>query len=350
MTTVKLHDLRIKEIKPLISPALLEHDLPVSQELTDQIVRFRREIINIVRGEDPRLLVVVGPCSIHDTKAALEYAEKLVQLKEELKDKLCIVMRVYFEKPRTTMGWKGLINDPHLDGSCDINAGLRIARKLLLDINKIGLPAATEFLDTITPQYIADLISWGAIGARTTESQVHRHLASGLSMPIGFKNGTNGDIDIAVNAILSAGAAHSFLSVTSSGLSAIVRTLGNQDCHVILRGGSNGPNYLADHVAVVKQQLIAKGLLPKIMIDCSHGNSQKDYRKQADVVDSLCQQIGERDQGGLAVTGVMIESHLYAGRQDLKDPNILEYGKSITDACVDWPETVRLLKMLAEAV
>ncbi len=347
MTNVKLQDLRIKEIKPLISPALLEHDLPVNAQLTDQIVKLRQEVARIVHGEDARLLVVVGPCSIHDTQAALEYAEKLVTLREELKDKLCLVMRVYFEKPRTTVGWKGLINDPYLDGSCDINRGLRIARKLLLDINSRGLPAATEFLDTITPQYIADLISWGAIGARTTESQVHRHLASGLSMPIGFKNGTHGDIDIAINAILSANVSHSFLSVTSSGLSAIVSTLGNQDCHVILRGGSHGPNYSADHVAIVQQQLIAKGLLPKAMIDCSHGNSLKDYKKQNLVIDSICQQMQRENHG---ILGVMIESHLQAGRQELQNAAHLEYGKSITDACIDWSETVTVLKKLAEAV
>jgi len=347
MTAVKLHDIRIKEIKPLISPALLEHDLPVSAALADRITQCRQEIVNIIRGDDSRLLVIVGPCSIHDTQAALEYAEKLAGLKEDLKDKLCIVMRVYFEKPRTTIGWKGLINDPHLDGSCDINTGLRVARQLLLDINNLHVPAATEFLDTITPQYIADLISWGAIGARTTESQVHRHLASGLSMPIGFKNGTNGDIDIAVNAILSASASHSFLSVTHSGLSAIVSTLGNPDCHVILRGGSQGPNYSVDQVALVKQELNNKQLLPRVMIDCSHGNSQKDYRKQADVIDSVCQQVREKHHN---ILGVMVESHLCAGRQDLNDLKTLEYGKSITDACVDWPETVRLLKQLAQAV
>lgn len=347
MTAVKLHDIRIKEIKPLLSPALLEHDLPVSLELADKIAEFRQEVASIVSGDDSRLLVVVGPCSIHDTKAALEYAGKLAGLREQLKDRLCIVMRVYFEKPRTTVGWKGLINDPQLDGSCDINAGLRIARKLLIDINSMGLPAATEFLDTITPQYIADLISWGAIGARTTESQVHRHLASGLSMPIGFKNGTNGDIDIAMNAILSAGAPHSFLSVTQSGLSAIVSTLGNPDCHVILRGGSSGPNYAAEQVAAVKQQLLFQHLRPHLMVDCSHGNSQKDYRKQVEVVDSICLQMQKTDHG---ILGVMIESHLNAGRQDLQQLGKLEYGKSITDACVDWSETVRLLMQLAAAV
>lgn len=345
MINITLHDIRIKEIKPLISPALLEHDLPVSPELAAQIIQYRQEIVKIVRGEEARLLVVVGPCSIHDTKAALEYAEKLATLRQKFKESLCIVMRVYFEKPRTTVGWKGLINDPQLDGSCDINTGLRLARSLLLDINKLGVPAATEFLDTITPQYIADLISWGAIGARTTESQVHRHLASGLSMPIGFKNGTNGDIDIAINAILSAGAPHSFLSVTNSGLSAIVSTLGNQDCHVILRGGSNGPNYSEDHVDAVKQQLMSKGLLPNIMIDCSHGNSLKDYTKQAMVVDSICKQLEKKHHG---ILGVMIESHLCAGRQDLKTPSDLKYGTSITDACIDWPETVRLLEKLAD--
>lgn len=343
MTNIKLRDIHIKGIKPLISPASLEHDLPVSADLAEKIAGFRREIVNIVSGQDTRLLVVVGPCSIHDTQAALEYAEKLAYLREQLKEKLCIVMRVYFEKPRTTVGWKGLINDPYLDGSCDINMGMRIARKLLLDINSLHLPAATEFLDTITPQYIADLISWGAIGARTAESQVHRHLASGLSMPMGFKNGTHGDIDIAINAIISAAAPHSFLSVTQAGLSAIVSTLGNPHCHVILRGGHAGTNYSAHHIAAVKAQLVHKNLVPKVMVDCSHGNCEKDYTKQVKVIDCLCEQLKHPHHG---ILGVMIESHLQAGRQELKDLNALEYGKSITDACLDWSETERLLRRL----
>lgn len=347
MSDLKLHDMHIKNIKPLVSPALLESALPVDKTLTANILQFRAEIAKIVRGEDPRLLVVVGPCSIHDKKAALEYAEKLAVWREKLKEKVCIVMRVYFEKPRTTVGWKGLINDPHLNGTYDINSGLKAARELLLAINKKGLPAATEFLDTITPQYIGDLISWGAIGARTTESQVHRHLASGLSMPIGFKNSTNGDVVVAINAIVSASSPHSFLSVTHAGLSAIVSTAGNPDCHIILRGGSSGPNYTADHVVAAQKQLANKNVCTKLMVDCSHGNSQKDYKRQALVVESVCEQL---QAGHSAVLGVMIESHLQAGRQDLKNPADLEYGKSITDACVDWQETEVLLQALADAV
>lgn len=342
-----LHDLRINSIKPLAPPALIESELPVDEALAEKITHYRQQVSDIVQNKDERLLVVVGPCSIHDPVAAIEYAERLVALRQKYAKELCLVMRVYFEKPRTTVGWKGLINDPHLDESFDINSGLRIARKLLLQINRLGLPAAGEFLDAISPQYIADLISWGAIGARTTESQVHRNLASGLSMPIGFKNSTNGDTTVAINAILSARASHSFLSVTHSGLSAIVTTHGNAECHVILRGGNQGPNYQTEHVQAVKAKLQQKQLMPSIMIDCSHGNSEKDHKRQALVVDAIVEQMQHPQHG---IMGVMIESHLKAGRQDLQPNCALEYGKSITDACIDWQETETLLRKLAFAV
>ncbi len=347
MTSIKLHDIRIREIKPLISPALLQHELPVPHATALVVQQARADLAASIEGTDPRLLVIVGPCSIHDPVAALEYAEKLVTLRQAVRDKLYIVMRVYFEKPRTIIGWKGLINDPHLNGSHDINDGLRVARKLLLEINALGMPAATEFLDTITPQYIADLISWGAIGARTTESQVHRNLASGLSMPIGFKNSTNGDTEVAINAILSAQSSHCFLSVMDNGLSAIVDTAGNPYCHIILRGGSSGPNYSRQYVQAVKENLIAKNLLTKVMIDCSHGNSEKDYRRQAEVLNDVCQQLQNDDHN---ILGVMIESNLQAGRQDLIDGKSLEYGQSITDACIDWSTTEKLIHQLADSV
>ncbi|MBZ7657445.1 3-deoxy-7-phosphoheptulonate synthase AroG [Klebsiella oxytoca] len=330
----------------LLPPVALLEKFPATENAANTVAHARKAIHQILKGNDDRLLVVIGPCSIHDPAAAKEYAERLLKLREELKGELEIVMRVYFEKPRTTVGWKGLINDPHMDNSFRINDGLRIARKLLLDINDSGLPAAGEFLDMITPQYLADLMSWGAIGARTTESQVHRELSSGLSCPVGFKNGTDGTIKVAIDAINAAGAPHCFLSVTKWGHSAIVNTSGNSDCHIILRGGKE-PNYSAQHVAEVKVGLAKAGLPVQIMIDFSHANSSKQFKKQMDVGADVCQQVagGER-----SIMGAMIESHLVEGNQSLESGEPLTYGKSITDACIGWEDTDTLLRQLAEAV
>ena len=320
--------------------------LPKTDAQAACVIRCRDAIHRILFGDDPRLLVVVGPCSIHDLEAGREYGRRLAALARELGDRMVVAMRVYFEKPRTTVGWKGLINDPHMDNSFRINDGLRIARKLLLDINDSGLPAAGEFLDMITPQYVADLMSWGAIGARTTESQVHRELASGLSCPVGFKNGADGTIKVAIDAINAAGAPHCFLSVTKWGHSAIVNTSGNGDCHIILRGGKE-PNYSAKHVAEVKIGLAKAGLPAQVMIDFSHANSSKQFKKQMEVGADVCQQIagGER-----AIMGVMIESHLVEGNQSLESGEPLTYGKSVTDACIGWEDTETILRQLAEAV
>ncbi|MFS2223264.1 3-deoxy-7-phosphoheptulonate synthase AroG [Pantoea sp. B65] len=339
-------DLRIKEIKELLPPVALLEKFPASDKAADTVSRARQAIHNILKNKDDRLLVVIGPCSIHDTEAAKEYGARLLKLREELSDTLEVVMRVYFEKPRTTVGWKGLINDPYMDGSFQINDGLRIARKLLLDINDSGLPAAGEFLDMITPQYMADLMSWGAIGARTTESQVHRELSSGLSCPVGFKNGTDGTIKVAIDAISAASAPHCFLSVTKYGHSAIVETSGNSDCHIILRGGKE-PNYSAHHVSAVKTGLEKAGLAPQVMIDFSHANSSKQFQKQLVVSDDVAQQIaaGER-----AIVGVMIESHLVEGNQNPESGEPLVYGKSVTDACIGWEDTETVLRQLAAAV
>lgn len=339
-------DVRIIETKELIKPATLIKKLKESAGSTSNILATRAAIHRVLHGEDDRLLVVVGPCSIHDTKAGLEYARRLLDLREHLTDDLLIVMRVYFEKPRTTVGWKGLINDPHLDGSYDINLGLEKARQFLLDVNELGMPAAMEFLDTITPQYTADLVSWGAIGARTTESQVHRELASGLSCPVGFKNGTDGSVRVAIDAIKTASSPHRFLSVTKDGESAIIVTKGNDDCHVILRGGKT-PNYEMKHVNVVGEQLSEAGLLPRLMIDCSHANSQKKYEQQVNVAEDVASQISA---GDARIAGVMIESHLKAGRQAHTPGCTLEYGQSITDGCLGWDESEKLLKMLAKSV
>lgn len=339
-------DLRINEIKELLPPVALLEKFPASHNAAETVAKSRTAIHNILRAQDDRLLVVIGPCSIHDTQAAKEYAARLLTLREELQGELEVVMRVYFEKPRTTVGWKGLINDPHMDGSYDINDGLRIARKLLLDINDSGLPAAGEFLDMITPQYLADLMSWGAIGARTTESQVHRELASGLSCPVGFKNGTDGTIKVAIDAINAASAPHCFLSVTKWGHSAIVNTAGNDDCHIILRGGKE-PNYSSAHVAEVKAGLSKAGLEPQIMIDFSHANSSKQFKKQMEVGTDVCRQIA---QGEKSIMGVMIESHLVEGNQNLESGEPLTYGKSITDACIGWEDTEVLLRQLSNAV
>jgi len=340
-------DLRIAALRPLIPPAILIEELPLSEQASTIVAEAREQATAIVRGNDDRLLVVVGPCSIHDPDAALEYAQRLVPYRTSLAEDLCIVMRVYFEKPRTTVGWKGLINDPDLDGSFNINRGLRKARRLLLDLGNLGLPAGSEFLDTISPQFITDLISWGAIGARTTESQVHRELASGLSVPVGFKNGTDGNTQICIDAIRAARDPHHFLSVTKQGLSAIVSTKGNDACHVILRGSAKGPNYDTDSIKAVVAKLHAARLPERVMIDCSHGNSRKDYRRQGQVVEDLAVRMegGETD-----VCGVMLESHLVEGRQDLVAGRPLVYGQSITDSCISWESTVPVLERLAAAV
>lgn len=339
-------DLRIKEINELLPPVALLEKFPATEKAAQTVSQARKAIHKILKGNDDRLLVVIGPCSIHDIKAAKEYGTRLLALRNELQGELEVVMRVYFEKPRTTVGWKGLINDPHMDSSYQINDGLRIARKLLLDINDSGLPAAGEFLDMITPQYLADLMSWGAIGARTTESQVHRELASGLSCPVGFKNGTDGTMKVAIDAINAAGAPHCFLSVTKWGHSAIVNTSGNGDCHIILRGGKE-PNYSAAHVAQVKVDLAKAGLPAQVMIDFSHANSSKQFKKQMEVASDVCQQIAGGDK---AITGVMIESHLVEGNQNLESGEPLVYGKSITDACIGWDDTETVLRQLAAAV
>lgn len=339
-------DVRIRDIKPLISPVALLAQFKESTESTQNILATREAIHRILHNQDDRLLVIVGPCSIHDTEAGLDYAKRLVALKHALKDELLIVMRVYFEKPRTTVGWKGLINDPHLDGSYQINEGLAIARKFLLDVNELGMPAGAEFLDTITPQYTADLVSWGAIGARTTESQVHRELSSGLSCPVGFKNGTDGGVKVAIDAIKTAGSPHHFLSFTKEGTAAIFSTTGNDDCHVILRGGKT-PNYDAKHVNEVSAQLVDAGLAPKLMIDCSHANSSKDFNRQKEVAKNIAEQLSAGDQ---RIMGVMIESHLKEGRQDHAPGCDLVYGQSITDACISWDDTVIQLALLADAV
>ncbi|MBW7982553.1 3-deoxy-7-phosphoheptulonate synthase AroG [Enterobacillus tribolii] len=339
-------DLRIKEIKELLPPVALLEKFPASEQAADTVSLARRAIHRILHDQDDRLLVIVGPCSIHDPAAAKEYAQRLLALREELNGELEIVMRVYFEKPRTTVGWKGLINDPHMDNSYQINDGLRIARSLLLEINDSGMPTAGEFLDMITPQYVADLMSWGAIGARTTESQVHRELSSGLSCPVGFKNGTDGTIKVAIDAINAASAPHCFLSVTKWGHSAIVNTSGNSDCHIILRGGKE-PNYSAEHVQAVKEGLKKAGLPELVMIDFSHANSSKQFKKQMDVGTDVCRQLAT---GEKSIMGVMIESNLVEGNQSLESGEALVYGKSVTDACIGWQDTETLLRQLAAAV
>ncbi len=344
MTTTD--NLRILALTPLVTPDELIHQKLKTTETIAQLVHTtRHELNNIISGKDDRCVVIVGPCSIHDPKAALEYAQRLAEVRQYYQDELCIIMRVYFEKPRTTVGWKGLINDPDLDGSFRINEGLYKARELLLQINELGIPVATEFLDTIIPQYLADLVSWAAIGARTTESQIHREMASGLSMPVGFKNGTQGNIDIAIDALFAAKHPHHFLGVTGEGGAAIVSTTGNPCCHIILRGGKlSGPNYDQTVVAQTAKLLASHKLHPKIMIDCSHGNSLKDHTKQFKVLDSVCEQLETSHD----IFGVMIESNLKAGNQPLT-PH-LEYGKSITDACIDWDDTLRALKQMAHCV
>jgi len=342
----KTDDLRITAMNEVISPEQLHKDCPISESASKLIFDTRTAIHNILNGKDDRLLVIIGPCSIHDPEAAREYAARLQTLRHELADDLLIVMRVYFEKPRTTVGWKGLINDPNLDESYEINKGLHLARCLLADLNDMGVPAATEFLDLITPQYIADLISWGAIGARTTESQVHRELASGLSSPVGFKNGTDGGLQVAIDAIGAASRPHNFLSLTKEGYSAIFATTGNDDCHIILRGGKK-PNYDAEHVKQAVKELNDAGVQPRLMVDCSHANSQKDHQKQIDVAKVIAEQIAQGDEN---LMGVMIESHLVAGRQNVEEGKELVYGQSVTDACINWNDSVDILKDLAKAV
>ena len=339
-------DLRIRRIDALVPPAQLIAELPCSETASETVDGSRRALHRILHGQDDRLAVVIGPCSIHDPDAALEYARRLRPLRDALAGELEIVMRVYFEKPRTTVGWKGLINDPDLDGSFNINKGLRVARSLLERINELGLPAGVEFLDVISPQYIADLVAWGAIGARTTESQVHRELASGLSCPVGFKNGTTGDVKIAADAVGAASHPHHFLSVTKGGGTAIVATRGNPDSHVILRGGK-APNYDAASVQAASEVLVKAGIAPRIMIDASHANSGKNPDNQPAVVDDIAAQVGGGDG---RIIGVMVESHLVGGRQELVDGRALVYGQSITDGCLDWERSVQVLERLAAAV
>ena len=341
----KVSNVNIQKKKVLIPAEVLIEELPLLEESFDTVTKSRDEVAEIVHGRDDRVVAVVGPCSIHDTKAAIEYAKKLKEQVSKFDKEVLILMRVYFEKPRTTIGWKGLINDPCLNNTCDINKGLRLARKLLSDITAMGMPCTTEFLDVITPQYFAELISWGAIGARTVESQVHRELASGLSASIGFKNATNGDIQVAVDAVKAATYSHHFLSTTKAGATAIYETKGNENCHIILRGGASGPNFEKSFVDDCIAKLQKAGSDSKVMIDCSHGNSKKDYKNQKPVLANICEQISTSND----VFGVMIESNLVAGNQDInKQP--LEYGKSVTDACVDFDETIEMLQMLSDAV
>jgi 3-deoxy-7-phosphoheptulonate synthase len=340
-------DLRIAATKELVSPAIIHEQFPLTETAAETTDTARKEIEKIMEGRDDRMVVVVGPCSIHDPKSALEYAERLAALKQELAGELQLVMRVYFEKPRTTVGWKGLINDPDLNDSYKVNKGLGIARQLLLSINELGVPAGCEYLDLITPQYTGDIVSWGAIGARTTESQCHRELASGLSCPVGFKNGTNGNLKIAVDAISAAGNPHHFLSVTKEGRTAIVASKGNEYCHIILRGGSGAPNYSPDHIKEAADMLTGADLRPNIMVDFSHANSYKTPSRQREVCDSVAQQI---ESGETRIFGVMIESHLVEGSQKVLKGQPLNYGQSITDGCVGWDETEVLCRRLAKSV
>ena len=342
----KTDNTRIKDKRTLVPSGVIHEEHPITKEATATVIAARKAVSNVLQNKDDRMVVVVGPCSVHDIKAAKEYAGLLLKEAKKHENELVVIMRVYFEKPRTTVGWKGLINDPDLDNSFKINKGLRMARQLLLDISDMGLPCATEFLDVISPQYISDLIAWGAIGARTTESQIHRELASGLSCPIGFKNGTKGSIGIAVDAVRAAKSKHHFLGVTKQGTTAIFETIGNADAHIILRGGNDGPNYEKEYVDQTASALKEHNLPHKVMIDCSHGNSSKDYKKQSLVIDDVCQQYR---QGSNDILGVMIESNLKEGNQSIF-VTPLEYGKSITDACVDWKETVEMLDKLAHAV
>ena len=342
----KTDDLRIRGMKEVIAPEVIHKQFQSTENAQNTVIQTRQEIHNILTGEDDRMIVIIGPCSIHDVKAAREYALHIKTAREKLEKDLLIIMRVYFEKPRTTVGWKGLINDPDLDDSFEINKGLGMARDLLVTVNEMGIPTATEFLDLISPQYVADLISWGAIGARTTESQVHRELASGLSCPVGFKNATDGGVRVAIDAIASASRPHVFLSVTKQGKSAIFSTAGNEDCHIILRGGKE-PNYDVTHVDQVAEKLVTSGIKANLMIDFSHANSLKQYKKQIEVAENISQQVAEGDR---RIIGVMIESHLVEGRQNCDDKNNLVYGQSITDACINWDDSFEVLTKLSDAV
>ncbi len=347
MTMQQTKDLRITGTKEIQTPEALMQELPLSEAAANTVTRARQQIYDVLDGKDDRLVVIIGPCSIHDTEAALEYARRLKPLIDELEDELIIVMRVYFEKPRTTVGWKGLINDPDLDGSFHINKGVQKARELLLDLSEMGIPAGHEYLDLISPQYISDLVSWGAIGARTTESQGHRELASGLSCPVGFKNGTDGGVQVAIDAMCAAQGSHHFISITLQGHSAIFTTSGNNYTHVILRGGSDRPNYDRVSVAAATSKLEASGLNPRLMVDCSHANSQKDFVKQVEVCRDIIHQI---KTGQDNFFGLMIESHLVEGRQDYEEGAELTYGQSITDACIGWDDSEMLLRELSAAV
>jgi len=340
-------DLHVAGFQPLIAPNELLAELPLGESRAATVRSSRDAVRRILAGDDDRLLVIVGPCSVHDVDAAVDYAVRLAKTAAELADELCVVMRVYFEKPRSTVGWKGLINDPGLDGSHDVHRGLRTARRLLLDVLDLGLPVGCEFLDPNSPQYIADAVSWGAIGARTTESQVHRQLASGLSMPVGFKNGTNGSVKVAVEACRAAHGSHVFFGLDASGRASVVTTTGNPDVHVILRGGTDGPNYQSEHVAAALAAVQQAGMPPTVMVDASHGNSRKDHGRQSVVARELAAQIGDGQRG---IAGVMIESFMVPGRQDLADPGTLTYGQSITDACLGWDVTADVLADLARAV
>ena len=342
-----VRDQRIAKVVELSPPEKLLEELPLGKERAQAVVKAREAVVDVLHGKDSRLLVVVGPCSVHDPKAALDYARRLAEVAKQLEDRLLVVMRVYFEKPRTTTGWKGLINDPHLDGSGDVNAGLRMARKLLLEVVDLGLPVGCEFLDPITPQYNSDAVSWAAIGARTTESQIHRQLGSGLSMPVGFKNRTDGNVQVAVDAVRAAAVGHSFAGVDMSGIPAIMHTTGNPDGHVILRGGRDEPNHTAEGVAAAIAALRAAGLAERLVIDASHDNSAKDHGRQPTVAAQIGEQIAA---GNGAIVGVMLESFLVGGRQDVVEGEPLTYGQSITDACMDWDATVAVLDDLAASV
>lgn len=343
--SAELENLNVAETEVLVTPAALKAKLPVPDAVGDSVEASRRTVQNILARSDHRLLVVVGPCSIHDVDAARDYAARLKGLADEVAPELFVVMRTYFEKPRTTVGWKGLINDPYLDDSFRIGEGLEIARRLLLDITTLGLPVSTEALDPITPQYLHDLITWSAIGARTTESQTHREMASGLSCPIGFKNGTDGSLDVAINALESAVSPHRFLGISSAGQVSVIRTTGNRHAHIVLRGGSSGPNYDADSIAACEAALEKIGLEPNIMVDCSHANSSKDHRRQPDVARNVAKQI---EEGNRSLMGLMLESNLHEGNQPLNGGGNLRYGVSVTDACIDWPTTESLLRELSE--
>lgn len=344
----RIKNLNVASISQLDPPSEYLAEIPITQKVEELVIRSRQEVADIIAGKDDRLLVITGPCSIHDEVAGREYAERLIELADEVRENILVVMRVYFEKPRTTVGWKGLINDPNLDGTCNMAEGLRRARQFLLSVCELGMPCATEFLDPFTPQYIADLVSWGAIGARTAESQTHRQLASGLSMPIGFKNGTGGSIQLAVDGMIAASASHAFLGIDDAGAAAVVQTSGNDACHVVLRGGSDGPNYDAEHVAFAQKALENSGREPNIVVDCSHANCDKDHNKQPVAFRNV---LDQRTGGNRGIVGIMLESHLNAGNQSMNgDRSTLKYGVSITDPCVDWRTTEELLREAARVL